>query len=218
MIVMGRDTTVSSRQSSVQQSRRTSTSALLLRQDDCCAQGQPSLHTIASRWGFRAQVVSKKAWRGAKGVYVSARKSTLGGLWPYVDRSNIKMKQPPDADVHVAPQEAGERAGRKHALVEGGVEEESAADSGDTYGEVVEYDSESELFDKLRKRSGFNDESWTRKGYRVVSGGDASGDDDSEEDDDSEDEDSDSDHAGGSLARARRRRARLRAEGLRMVP
>lgn len=35
-------------------------------------------------------MVAKGKWKGAPGVFVAARKSQLGGLWPYLDNRDIK--------------------------------------------------------------------------------------------------------------------------------
>lgn len=34
--------------------------------------------------------MAKGKWKGAPGVFVAARKSQLGGLWPYLDNHDIK--------------------------------------------------------------------------------------------------------------------------------
>lgn len=36
------------------------------------------------------QVVAKGKWKGVPGMYVAARKSQVGGLWPYVDNHDYK--------------------------------------------------------------------------------------------------------------------------------
>lgn len=35
-------------------------------------------------------MVAKGKWKGAPGVFVAARKSQLGGLWPYLDNHDVK--------------------------------------------------------------------------------------------------------------------------------
>lgn len=34
--------------------------------------------------------MAKGKWKGAPGVFVAARKSQLGGLWPYLDNHDVK--------------------------------------------------------------------------------------------------------------------------------
>lgn len=39
---------------------------------------------------IQRKVVAKGKWKGVPGVFVAARKSQLGGLWPYLDNHDFK--------------------------------------------------------------------------------------------------------------------------------
>lgn len=44
------------------------------------------------------KIVSKGRWKGIPGVYTSARKSQLGGLWPYLDNHDASSVRRSDGD------------------------------------------------------------------------------------------------------------------------
>ncbi|CAM9770309.1 unnamed protein product, partial [Discosporangium mesarthrocarpum] len=48
------------------------------------AQGHVMLDICSPDGAMRRQVVSRGKWKGAPGVFVAARKSQLGGLWPHL--------------------------------------------------------------------------------------------------------------------------------------
>lgn len=47
-------------------------------------------------------MVAKGKWKGAPGVFVAARKSQLGGLWPYLDNHDVKDRT---AELRAAQEE-----------------------------------------------------------------------------------------------------------------
>lgn len=46
--------------------------------------------------------MAKGKWKGAPGVFVAARKSQLGGLWPYLDNHDVKDRT---AELRAAQQD-----------------------------------------------------------------------------------------------------------------
>lgn len=52
-------------------------------------------------------MVAKGKWKGVPGVYVAARKSQLGGLWPYLDDHDVKDRTAEVHDASNAPPELG---------------------------------------------------------------------------------------------------------------
>ncbi|CAM9707480.1 unnamed protein product [Scytosiphon promiscuus] len=54
------------------------------------AKGHALLDVCTPEGNIQRKVVAKGKWKGVPGVFVAARKSQLGGLWPYLDNHDIK--------------------------------------------------------------------------------------------------------------------------------
>lgn len=54
------------------------------------AKGHAMLDVCSPEGTIQRKVVAKGKWKGVPGVFVAARKSQLGGLWPYLDNHDFK--------------------------------------------------------------------------------------------------------------------------------
>eukprot|EP00903_Cladosiphon_okamuranus_P009917 g9414.t3 len=69
------------------------------------AKGHALLDVCSPEGNIQRKVVAKGKWKGAPGVFVAARKSQLGGLWPYLDNHDVKDRT---AELRAAGEDRGD--------------------------------------------------------------------------------------------------------------